>query len=69
MAILIVSYYSMLYPPILMSDSWSAGTSRKLKGETSLHIPKALAIPLRVSLAFIRLFGKESSLHRHNKII
>jgi hypothetical protein len=52
-----------------MSASWSAGTSLKLKGETSLHIVKALAMPRRVSLAFIRFLGKESSLHRHNAII
>ena len=54
------------YPPILMSASWSAGTSLKLNGETSLHMPKALAIPRRVSLAFIRFVGKESNLLRHN---
>lgn len=50
------------YPPILMSASWSAGTSLKLNGETSLHMPKALAMPRRVSLAFIKFVGKDSNL-------
>lgn len=45
-----------------MSASWSAGTSLKLNGETSLHMPKALAMPRRVSLALIKLVGKESNL-------
>lgn len=57
------------YPPILMSASWSAGTSLKLNGETSLHMPKALAKPRRVSLAFIKLVGKESNLLRNNSIM
>lgn len=50
-----------------MSASWSDGTSRKLKGETSLHIEKALAMPLLVSLAFNRFLGNDSSLHEHTK--
>ncbi len=54
------------YPPILMSASWSAGTSLKLNGETSLHKPKALAMPRRVSLAFIKFVGKESNLLRNS---
>lgn len=45
-----------------MSASSSAGTSLKLNGETSLHMPKALAMPRRVSLALIKLVGKESNL-------
>lgn len=51
-----------------MSASSSAGTSLKLNGETSLHKAKALAIPRRVSLAFIRLVGKESSLSREKPV-
>lgn len=58
----IVSATRRSYPPILMSASWSAGTSLKLNGETSLHMPKALAMPRRVSLALIKLVGKESNL-------
>lgn len=57
------------YPPILMSASWSAGTSLKLNGETSLHTPKALAMPRRVSLALIKLVGKESNLLRNESIM
>lgn len=52
-----------------MSASWSAGTSLKLNGETSLHMPNALAMPRRVSLAFIRFVGKESNLLRNDSIV
>lgn len=55
--------------PILMSASSSAGTSLKLNGETSLHRAKALAIPRRVSLAFIRFVGNESSLHGDKRTV
>lgn len=37
----------------------SGATSRKLKGDTSLHMRKAAARPLRVSLGLSRFRGKE----------
>lgn len=63
------SFEGEMHPPILMSASWSAGTSLKVNGETSLHMPKALAIPRRVSLAFIKFVGKESNLLGNNSTV
>ena len=37
----------------------SGATSRKLKGDTSLHMRKAAARPRRVSLGLSRFLGKE----------
>lgn len=37
----------------------SGATSRKLKGDTSLHMRKAVARPRRVSLGLSRFRGKE----------
>ena len=37
----------------------SGATSRKLKGDTSLHLRKAAARPRRVSLGLSRFLGKE----------
>lgn len=46
-------------PPMRRSLGCSGATSRKLKGDTSLHMRKAVARPRRVSLGLSRFRGKE----------
>lgn len=46
-------------PPMRRSLGCSGATSRKLKGDTSLHMRKAAARPRRVSLGLSRFLGKE----------
>lgn len=48
-----------LHPPIRRSLGCSAATSRKLNGDTSLHMRKAAARPCRVSLGLSRFRGKD----------
>lgn len=45
-----------------MSLGCSGATSRKLKGDTSLHMRKAAARPRRVSLGLSRFRGKDRTL-------